>query len=199
VAFGPQANNTDRSTATCRRNLVPTFVDRGVSLGQRQGNCMKPEGLLPCLQEPSTLVYPRLGHTSRSSLSLSEIHLNVFTDLLMESLLALPSITYTCSSSPPGFTMLIILDRVMKLLIMLLSPPFCRFIYPCPNIFVSTLFSVCLHPSLNDRDHVSQQYKTKSKLTVLHIQIFKLIITYTGISFLNVTIFRDIALQLVLD
>jgi hypothetical protein len=38
VVFSPQANYTDRSTATCRRNLVPTFVDRGVSRGQRGGS-----------------------------------------------------------------------------------------------------------------------------------------------------------------
>jgi hypothetical protein len=36
--LSPQANYTDRSTATCRRNLVPTFVDRGVSRGQRGGS-----------------------------------------------------------------------------------------------------------------------------------------------------------------
>jgi hypothetical protein len=35
VAFSPQANYTDWTTATCRRNLVPTFVDRRVSRGQR--------------------------------------------------------------------------------------------------------------------------------------------------------------------
>jgi hypothetical protein len=34
VAFSPQANYTDCSTATGRRNLVPTFVDRGMSRGQ---------------------------------------------------------------------------------------------------------------------------------------------------------------------
>jgi hypothetical protein len=33
VAFSPQANYTDWATATFRRNLVPTFVDRGVSRG----------------------------------------------------------------------------------------------------------------------------------------------------------------------
>jgi hypothetical protein len=38
VAFSPQANYTDWATATCRRNLVPTFVDRGVSRGQRGGS-----------------------------------------------------------------------------------------------------------------------------------------------------------------
>jgi hypothetical protein len=38
VAFSPQANYTDLATATCRRNLVPTFVDRGVSRGQRGGS-----------------------------------------------------------------------------------------------------------------------------------------------------------------
>jgi hypothetical protein len=32
------ANYTDWSTATCRRNLVPTFVDRGMSRGQRGGS-----------------------------------------------------------------------------------------------------------------------------------------------------------------
>jgi hypothetical protein len=37
VTLSPQANFTDWSTATCRRNLVPTFVDRGVSRGQRGG------------------------------------------------------------------------------------------------------------------------------------------------------------------
>jgi hypothetical protein len=35
MAFSPQANYTDWATATCRRNLVPTCVDRGVSRGQR--------------------------------------------------------------------------------------------------------------------------------------------------------------------
>jgi hypothetical protein len=38
VALGPQANYADRVTATCWRNLVPTFVDRGVSRGQRGGS-----------------------------------------------------------------------------------------------------------------------------------------------------------------
>jgi hypothetical protein len=38
VALIPRANYTDRTTATCRRNLVPTFVDRGVSRGQRGGS-----------------------------------------------------------------------------------------------------------------------------------------------------------------
>jgi hypothetical protein len=37
VAFSPQANYTDWTTATGRRNLVPTFVDRGVSRCQRGG------------------------------------------------------------------------------------------------------------------------------------------------------------------
>jgi hypothetical protein len=35
VALSPRANYTDWATATCRRNLVPNFVDRGVSRGQR--------------------------------------------------------------------------------------------------------------------------------------------------------------------
>jgi hypothetical protein len=38
VALSPQANYTDWSTATCRRNLVPTVVDRGVSPGKRGGS-----------------------------------------------------------------------------------------------------------------------------------------------------------------
>jgi hypothetical protein len=38
MALSPQANYTDWTTATCRRNLVPTFVDRGVSCGQRGGS-----------------------------------------------------------------------------------------------------------------------------------------------------------------
>jgi hypothetical protein len=35
MALSPQANYTDWATAPCRRNLVPTFVDRGMSRGQR--------------------------------------------------------------------------------------------------------------------------------------------------------------------
>jgi hypothetical protein len=38
VAFSPRANYTDWATATCWRNLVSTFVDRGVSRGQRGGS-----------------------------------------------------------------------------------------------------------------------------------------------------------------
>jgi phospholipid N-methyltransferase len=38
VAFSPQANYTYWSTATCWRNLVPTFVYRVVSRGQRGGS-----------------------------------------------------------------------------------------------------------------------------------------------------------------
>jgi hypothetical protein len=38
VAFSPQANYTDWTIATCRRNLVPTFADRGVSRDQRGGS-----------------------------------------------------------------------------------------------------------------------------------------------------------------
>jgi hypothetical protein len=35
MALSPRANYTDWATATCRRNLVPTFLDKGVSRGER--------------------------------------------------------------------------------------------------------------------------------------------------------------------
>jgi hypothetical protein len=38
VAFCPQANYTHWATATCRRNLVQTFTNIGVSRGQRGGS-----------------------------------------------------------------------------------------------------------------------------------------------------------------
>jgi hypothetical protein len=38
VALSPRANYTDWATATCRRNLVSTFVERGGSAGQRGGS-----------------------------------------------------------------------------------------------------------------------------------------------------------------
>jgi hypothetical protein len=38
VALSPRANYTDWATATCRQSLVPTFVDRGMSRGQRGGS-----------------------------------------------------------------------------------------------------------------------------------------------------------------
>jgi hypothetical protein len=40
AAFSPQANCTDWATATCRRNLVQTFVNRGVLHGQHGGSPM---------------------------------------------------------------------------------------------------------------------------------------------------------------
>jgi hypothetical protein len=38
VAFSPQVKYADCTTVTCRRNLVPTFADRGVSRGYRGGS-----------------------------------------------------------------------------------------------------------------------------------------------------------------
>jgi hypothetical protein len=38
VALIPQERYTDWTTASCRRNMLPTFVDRGVSRGQRSGS-----------------------------------------------------------------------------------------------------------------------------------------------------------------
>jgi hypothetical protein len=38
MALSLQANYTNWATDTCRRNLVPTFVDRAVSRGQRGGS-----------------------------------------------------------------------------------------------------------------------------------------------------------------
>jgi hypothetical protein len=38
VALSPQANYTDWVTANCQRNLVPTFVHRGVLRGQHGGS-----------------------------------------------------------------------------------------------------------------------------------------------------------------
>jgi hypothetical protein len=36
VALSPKANYTDWATTIFRRNLVPTFVDRGIALSARQ-------------------------------------------------------------------------------------------------------------------------------------------------------------------
>jgi hypothetical protein len=38
AALSPQANYTDWASASCRQNLVPSFVDRRVSRGQRGGS-----------------------------------------------------------------------------------------------------------------------------------------------------------------
>jgi hypothetical protein len=38
VDFSPQTKYTDWATATCWRNVVPTFADRWVSRGQRSGS-----------------------------------------------------------------------------------------------------------------------------------------------------------------
>jgi hypothetical protein len=46
VALGPQANYTERGTATCRRNLVPTFVDRGVAWSARRESVYMADAVL---------------------------------------------------------------------------------------------------------------------------------------------------------
>jgi hypothetical protein len=38
MALSPRANYTDWANVIYRWNLVPTFVDRGVSRGQRDGS-----------------------------------------------------------------------------------------------------------------------------------------------------------------
>jgi hypothetical protein len=38
AALSPQANYADWATVICRRNLVPTFLDKGVSRGERGGS-----------------------------------------------------------------------------------------------------------------------------------------------------------------
>jgi hypothetical protein len=38
VSFNPQANYTDKATASCRRILLPTLADRGASHGQSSGS-----------------------------------------------------------------------------------------------------------------------------------------------------------------
>jgi hypothetical protein len=50
LAFSPQANYTDSATATDRRILVPTFLDRGVSLV----SAAEPPRPLICFQDRST-------------------------------------------------------------------------------------------------------------------------------------------------
>jgi hypothetical protein len=51
VTFSPQAAYTDLSTATGRRILVPTFVDREVSRGQRGGTPTAVNLFLDCYTE----------------------------------------------------------------------------------------------------------------------------------------------------
>jgi hypothetical protein len=65
VALSPQVNYTDWVTATCRRNLVPTFVDRGMSRSQGGGS---PTVVNLCFLDRSRyfsfnylLIYPHKG------------------------------------------------------------------------------------------------------------------------------------------
>jgi hypothetical protein len=54
VVLSPRANYTDWATATCWRNLLPTFADRGVSRGQRGGS---PAASLPYKLKNPTCSY----------------------------------------------------------------------------------------------------------------------------------------------
>jgi hypothetical protein len=52
VALSPRANYTDCVTTTCQQNLVPTFVDKGVSRGQHGGSPTVVNLSLDLLQNP---------------------------------------------------------------------------------------------------------------------------------------------------
>jgi hypothetical protein len=66
VALSPQANYTDWVTATCRRNLVPAFVDRGVSRGKR---CASPT-VFSLFSRPEPLLFFQVApHLSSQGLS----------------------------------------------------------------------------------------------------------------------------------
>jgi hypothetical protein len=66
VALSPRVNYTDWSTATCRRNLVSTIVDRGVSRGQRGGS--------PTVVNLSFLDRPHAN-------SILKIHLRIYVNI----------------------------------------------------------------------------------------------------------------------
>jgi hypothetical protein len=71
VALSPQAKYTDWATATCGRNLVPTFADRGVSRSQRGGS--------PTVVNLSFLnrTLWHLVPTNKRTAIVSEVHLQI--------------------------------------------------------------------------------------------------------------------------
>jgi hypothetical protein len=67
VAFSPQANYTDRATATCWRNLVPIFANRRMSRGQRGGS---PTVIKSQFYRPEPLIFFQVApHLSSQGLS----------------------------------------------------------------------------------------------------------------------------------
>jgi hypothetical protein len=84
-----------------------------------------------------------------------------------------------CLSHPPSLHQSNYIWRgvqVMNFLITQFSPISCLFISLVPNILFSTLYSniLILCSSINVRDQVSHPYKTKSKIIVLFILIFRI-------------------------
>jgi hypothetical protein len=65
MALSKQANYTDCVTATCQRNFVPIFAERGVSRGQRGGTPTAVNlGFLdriPYFSLKQLLIYPHKG------------------------------------------------------------------------------------------------------------------------------------------
>jgi hypothetical protein len=59
VSLSPQANCTEWATAICRRNLVSTFADRGVSRGQRGGT---PTALILSFLDLSPYFFFQVAH-----------------------------------------------------------------------------------------------------------------------------------------
>jgi hypothetical protein len=67
VCLSPQANYTDWAAATCRRNLVPAFMYRGVSRGQRGDS---PTVIKSQFSRPEPLLFFQIApHLSSQGLS----------------------------------------------------------------------------------------------------------------------------------
>jgi hypothetical protein len=89
-------------TLTKLHGAEPFLTSRQLcSYSRTSQHFMKPEGSLPCLQEPSTGPYPQPDQSSTYHPILSKIHFNspptyVLVFLVVSFLLAFPPISYIC-------------------------------------------------------------------------------------------------------
>jgi hypothetical protein len=142
---------------------------------------MESEGSLSCSQEPSIDSYPEPDQSSPYHLSM--IHFNIthpptsWSFIMISFLLSFPPIFYMHSSSLQALTTSFTLTWSFQLYLVKSTsyeaPHYEVFSnIPSLNLSSAQIYSSVPCSSLNDRDQISQPYRTTGKIIVLYILIF---------------------------
>jgi len=143
---------------------------------------MQPKGSLLQSQVPTTCPYPEPARSSPYP-QIPHLPSGLFPSGFPSKILYMPLLSPICALCPAHLILLNFITRtIMGEEHRSLSSSLCSFLHSPitssllgPNILLNTLFSntLSLCSSLNVKDQVSHPYKTRGKIIVLYISIFK--------------------------